>query len=609
MRITRFLLAATLGGACALALNAQNPARSFVIHDVRVFDGAHTLEHRDVRFSDGIIKSVKKAAADAGSDAIDGRGKTLLPGLIDAHTHVIGQEDSLRMALVFGVTTELDMFNGAESSKQIRADEVAGKLNDAADFRSAGVLATAPHGHGTEYGLVIPTISSPAEAQAFVDARLAEGSDYIKIILDNGSTYGINIPTINAETLKALVVAAHKRGRLVVVHVGSLDDANEAVDAGADGLAHLFLGKMPDADFGNRVAAHHMFVVPTLSVLASLAHAKAGAALTEDSHLAPYLDISDVKSLSTDFPFPGPKLDYSVANASLQQLKAAHVPILAGTDSPNPGTAHGASMHEELALLVKGGLTPTEALTAATLTPATTFHLSDRGRIAPGLRADLLLVSGDPTRNIADSRNIVAVWRQGYRDDREAYAAKIADGKAKSAAANAASASIPASERIVDFENGKPEGSFGAGWAVSTDSIASGNSVAKMEVVSPGAHGSKGALAITGEIKAGFAYPWAGAMFYPGAQPFAPMDASTTPAIRFWAKGDGAPARVMIFTEAGGRMPASQNFTPTPEWKQYTLPLSDFKADGKGLQAILFSGSTTPGPFAFQVDDVQLVKP
>jgi imidazolonepropionase-like amidohydrolase len=605
MRLTRFLLATALGAACALALNAQTSSRSFIVHDVRVFDGEHTLEHQDVVVSDGIIKSVKKAGDCAGGDAIDGRGVTLLPGLIDSHTHVIGQEDTLRMALIFGVTTELDMFNGAESSKHIRADEAAGKLNDAADFRSSGVLATAPHGHGTEYGMPIPTISSPAEAQAFVDARIAEGSDYIKIILDNGSTYGISIPTISAETLKALVVAAHNRGKLAVVHVGSLDDANEAIDAGADGLAHLFLGKIPDAEFGKRVAAHHMFVVPTLSVLASLAHAHAGTALAEDAHLAPYLDASDVKALSTDFPFPGPKLDYTVAEVSLQQLKAAHVPILAGTDSPNPGTAHGASMHEELALLVKGRLTPTEALTAATLNPATRFHLTDRGRIAPGLRADLLLVSGDPTQNITDTRNIVAVWRQGYRDNREAYATKIAVDKAKSATA----LSTPTGGMISDFENGQATANFGAGWMVSTDSIAGGNSVAKIEVTAPGAQGSKGALAVTGEIKNTFAYPWAGAIFYPGSQPFAPMDASATPGIRFWAKGDGKPARVMIFTEAGGRIPASQNFTPTTEWKQHTLPLSAFSADGKGLQAILFSASTTPGPFAFQIDDVQLVKP
>ena len=79
----------------------------------------------------------------------------------------------------------------------------------------------------------------------------------------------------------------------------------------------------------------------------------------------------------------------------------------AGTDAPNSGTAHGASLHGELQLLVEAGLTPTEALAAATSAPAAAFHLTDRGRIAPGLRADLVLVEGDPTADILQTRAIV----------------------------------------------------------------------------------------------------------------------------------------------------------------------------------------------------------
>ena len=97
----------------------------------------------------------------------------------------------------------------------------------------------------------------------------------------------------------------------------------------------------------------------------------------------------------------------------VRELKAASVAIQAGTDAPNPGTAHGASLHTELVLLVKAGLTPREALAAATSLPASAFRLSDRGRIAVGLRADLLLIDGDPTIDIRSTRNIVAVWKQG----------------------------------------------------------------------------------------------------------------------------------------------------------------------------------------------------
>jgi hypothetical protein len=109
----------------------------------------------------------------------DGTGQTLVPGLIDAHTHA-WNEDQLRAALVFGVTTELDMMAQPSAMKALK--QYAQGHMDVADVRSAGAAATAPGGHGTEYGFKVPTLSAPAEAQRFVDARIAEGSDYIKII-------------------------------------------------------------------------------------------------------------------------------------------------------------------------------------------------------------------------------------------------------------------------------------------------------------------------------------------------------------------------------------------------------------------------------------------
>ena len=101
------------------------------------------------------------------------------------------------------------------------------------------------------------------------------------------------------------------------------------------------------------------------------------------------------------------------------------MPILAGTDAPNPGTAHGASIHRELELLVRAGLAPIEALRAATSAPAKAFSLLDRGRVAAGLRADLLLVHGDPTRDIRATRDIAAIWKTGHIVDRETYRDEI----------------------------------------------------------------------------------------------------------------------------------------------------------------------------------------
>lgn len=92
----------------------------------------------------------------------------------------------------------------------------------------------------------------------------------------------------------------------------------------------------------------------------------------------------------------------------------AGAPVLAGTDAPASGTTYGASLHGELALLVKAGQAPLQTLAAAASAPARAFHLDDRGRIRPGLRADLVLVEGDPTQDILATRNIVAIWKRGF---------------------------------------------------------------------------------------------------------------------------------------------------------------------------------------------------
>jgi imidazolonepropionase-like amidohydrolase len=140
-----------------------------------------------------------------------------------------------------------------------------------------------------------------------------------------------------------------------------------------------------------------------------------GALLAADARLKPWLNAEDLRALTTGFQLPGKlkSLSLAHANAAVAALEAAGVPLLAGTDAPNPGTTHGASLHRELELLVAAGLTPVEALTAATSTPARMFGLLDRGRIAPGLRADLLLVAGDPSIDITTTRAIVYVWRNG----------------------------------------------------------------------------------------------------------------------------------------------------------------------------------------------------
>ena len=587
--------------APAKAAAAARPTGGLVIRDARVFDGARVHEKASVIVRDGRVEAIgADLETPEGAEVIDGAGKTLLPGLIDAHTHAFN--DALERALVFGVTTELDMFTAHQSAAAWRAEQTrAGGAPARADIVSAGTLVTAPGGHGTEYGMVIPTIASPEEAQAFVDARIAEGSDYIKIVFDDRGASAPMFPSIATETMKAVVAAAKARGKRAVVHVSTQSSALAAIDAGADGLVHIFNDEPPAADFAARVKASGAFVIPTLSVNESASGIPSGATLAADSPLARFLTDEERRGLGASFPRrPGGAARRQHAFDATRALRQAGVPILAGTDAPNPGTAHGSSLHRELELLVEAGLTPAEALAAATSVPARAFGLDDRGRIAPGLRADLVLVAGDATRDILATRAIEAVWKGGVRLDRREPAAAPPPAVPPAATASGLISTF-------DEPGAEPRAAFGAGWQVSTDSMMGGKSTAAMQVIRPGAMGTAGALEVTGEIAAGAPFPWAGPMFFPGEVPMTPVDLSRYKEIVFLARGDGREYVVMMFATRLGNIPASQPFTAGPEWQEHVMPLSGFQGiDGSDLRGVLFSASPEPGTFRFAIDQVRL---
>lgn len=406
---------------------------SFLVRDARIFDGTEVIPRGSVLVEEGVIAIVEHdIAPPPGAEVVDGRGSTLLPGLIDAHVHANTQPlpVALEQAVVFGVTTVLDMWCDPAAASELRT--LAATRDDVADLRSAGTGATAPGGHPTQHGGGdFPTITEPGEADRFVEARIAEGSDYIKIIVEDGSAFGFSMPTLDQAVVGALVAAAHARGRITLAHVTAQVRAEQAVAAGVDALAHLFVDGPPAPGFAPAVARGGAFVVPTLTVF----DPASGAELTEDPRLAPYLTPRWLDWLRFAPPSSpdGPRPSVEHAMTTVRLLREAGVPLLASTDAPNPGTAHGVSIHRELALLVRAGLTPAEALEAATSVSARCFGLSDRGRIAPGLRADLLLVDGDPTVDITATRAIAGVWRGGHRFDREAYRTGIAAGVAAAA--------------------------------------------------------------------------------------------------------------------------------------------------------------------------------
>ncbi len=603
-RFGAFLVAfLTLSLACGpsaadQAQTAGTPA-AFAITNARIFDGTRMLGKGTVVVRGGKIEAVgTDVKVPEGAATIDAGGGTLLPGLIDCHVHTWG--DALVRALVFGVTSELDMFASPDLSRVLRAEQARPEgAPGRADHFSAGYLATAPGGHGTQFGLPVPTLTKPEEAQAWVDGRTAEGSDYIKIVSEDGAAYNRTRPSLDRATITALIKAAHSRGKLAVVHVSTAERARQAIEDGADGLVHLFTDKAPDAGFARLVADKKAFVVPTMIVLEATNGVAGGRSLPADLRLKPYLTVDESTNLQRSFP-SHTEGGMQIARDTVRQLRAAGVPILAGSDAPNPGTAHGAALHRELELLVEAGLTPVEALAAATSVPAKAFRLADRGRIAPGLRADLVLVAGDPTTDVTATRNIVRIWKGGVPFERPLAPQPVA-AEAPSAPAGAADG------QISDFEDGTPAVRFGMVWQDSTDSIRGGASVVRKEVVEGGAD-SKRALEISGELKPGFDFPWAGVIFFPGDRPMAPADLSTAQALEFWAKGEGKTYQVMFFASSLGMMPGLKSFTAGPEWQRITVPLTDFPGlDPKGVMGIYIGAGADLGAFRLWIDNVRLV--
>ena len=414
--------------AGSLACPAAALAAPTLVQDAQVFDGEKMHAKRSVLIDEGkIVDADFHGKAPAGANLVNGAGKTLLPGLIDSHVHAYRH---LELPLLFGVTTQIDMFTGVQVMQEVSRKMQAGANTDRADLFSAGTLVTVPGGHGTEYGMPIPTITRPDQAQAFVDARIAEGSYFIKIIMEEGSP-GNPVKSLDLATVKAVIGAAHARGKLAVVHISTLKDARAALEAGADGLVHLFVGAAiapADLDaFVQLARTRKAFVIPTFCVMESIAGLHSEDIL-QDAGLTGLLDAGQAAPLQTSYGKSAKPALLTAPSAVTAALAKAGVPVLAGTDAGNAGTQYGISLHHELAALVKAGLSPSEALTAATSAPVKAFRLGQRGRIAAGYKADLVLVDGDPGRDIASTRRIVAIWKDGVSADaqRDQQRARVA---------------------------------------------------------------------------------------------------------------------------------------------------------------------------------------
>lgn len=401
----------------------QRVSSEFLITRVRVFDGVNTLQNTQVAVTGGIIRAVGEDLASwRHLPTIDGTGSTLVPGLIDAHAHVAEAGD-LRQALRFGVTTVLDMgaTTGPESAVFAMRSE-ANAAADIADLRSAGDIAAAPGSH-EERRADKPAVATVAEATRFVATRHAEGADYLKIALTGVRSATQGTPTLDQPRVSALVEAAHAVNMLAVAHVESLDDVGVALSAGVDGLAHVWRRGGASPDMARRLSARGVFVTATLDIPdGRLPEGRSG--LLADPRFQSVLTDPIRAHLSRPVPSTtmgpdGPRANVDAQVAAVRGLHEAGVRLLVGTDASSSNTAaHGISVHHEIELFRRAGLSPSEILAAATASTADAFRLGDRGRILPGRRADLLLVRGDPTSDVSAIRDITRVWKSGAEVDR-----------------------------------------------------------------------------------------------------------------------------------------------------------------------------------------------
>jgi imidazolonepropionase-like amidohydrolase len=367
-----------------------------VITNVRVFDGTAITEPRTVVVRDGLITDDSVRAASA--ETVDGNARVLLPGLIDSHVHIDTPSD-LEQCTRGGVTTVLDL-----ATRDLAALDSLRGLAGLPTVLRAGMPASAPGGtHTKKMGFAgSSAVTSERDAARFVTDRASEGVDYIKVIVEDPRMPGT--AALPAPTITAIVTAAHTQGLMVIAHAVTSAALRLADDAGVDVITHAPLNRDLSAGEAAAIAARGGVLIPTLTMMRGVSAAVGGK-----------LMFRVLRRLKV-----APPLDYAHARGSVAAARAAGLTIIAGTDANNePGAPfsprHGTSLADELGLLVEAGLTPTDAIRSATALPARTFGLNDRGVIAAGRRADLLLVDGEPTIGIGAIQNVRAVWIAGVR--------------------------------------------------------------------------------------------------------------------------------------------------------------------------------------------------
>jgi imidazolonepropionase-like amidohydrolase len=427
-----------------LCLGAAQPETGLLIRGAHVFDGSGSeAVPADVLVrGDRIVAVGRRLRAPRGARIVDGRGMTLLPGLHDLHTHLrspgLGGPEDLGKAyaahLIHGITTTVDFSVSGEMIAPIR--EMTGSGAVAAGNLALAIRIGVPGGHGTERGwgdLFTMEATTPRSAALAMDRALSYRPDVIKVFAD-GWRYG-RVPDLNsmdAATLRTIVERAHAAGIPVITHTVSLQGARTAIAAGVDALGHGIADAPVDDVLIAAMRESGTAYVPTMAVYepqqdraflpAELRLLDPGERAREEARLA--RPIEPVGALEAR--------RWAMLRENLRRLKAAGIRIGAGTDSGIGGVYQGSSAIRELRILTQHGFTPAEALAAATSVSAGILRKSeDHGRIAPGQRADLILVEGRPDLRIEEIYDVRRVF-VGGREVALAPLCRLLDSEAPS---------------------------------------------------------------------------------------------------------------------------------------------------------------------------------
>ncbi|KAF2502431.1 hypothetical protein BU16DRAFT_8453 [Lophium mytilinum] len=406
---------------------------NFIITDVRVYTGEFVIEHGYIHVQDGKIASVGETSSLP--SAIDvptfaKPGHTLLPGLIDAHIHADKANPvALPQSLRFGCTTVCDMHNEYANTQKLQQQMLE---PDTAELKTAGQAATidngwpipviTAHDKSPETAAEIatwPKLSTREDVIEYLETnKRKSNNDYVKLMNESGRSMGAEFSHPTKELQRIIVEESHKLGYLTTAHATCLTDTLDVLKAGVDGLAHTICDQPPTQELVDAYKKNNAWLNPTLAAIGSLT--TEGKELQEkfahDERVRDLIGEKEMGNLCKCMAMTIPTAKVEYAYESVRLLRKAGIDIVCGSDAAGPalGTAWGLSMHHELRLLVNEvGMSPEEALRSATAVTAKRFRFNDRGRLAAGLKADLLLVAGNPLENIEDTLNLRGVWRDG----------------------------------------------------------------------------------------------------------------------------------------------------------------------------------------------------